>query len=91
MKRILCALCAVLLGFSLAFALPVEAKAYNRSWFDTVYNFTEAVVFRADGEEHVKVRSWCDYENSDMIQITLEDGTSYLTHASNVILIARGK
>lgn len=61
---------------------------YNRTVFDTTYSFTEAVIFRADGEEHVIVKSWCDYENSDMIQITLEDGTVYLTHSSNVILIS---
>lgn len=88
MKRFIAMMFAVLLGFALATTLPTEAKAYNRSWFDTVYNFTEAIVFRGDGEEHVKVKSWCDYEESDMIQITLDDGKTYLTHSSNVILIA---
>lgn len=90
MKRMMCMVCAVLLGFCLATAIPVEAKAYNRSWFDFTYNFTEAIVFRGDGEEHVKVKQWCDYEGSDMIQITLDNGDTYLTHSSNVILISKG-
>lgn len=34
----------------------------------------------------VEVSSWCDYENSDMIQITAKNGVTYLTHSSNVIL-----
>jgi hypothetical protein len=55
---------------------------------DTAYSFTEAVIFRSDGEQWVTIKSWRDYENSDMIQITLEDGTVYLTHSSNVILIS---
>ena len=90
MKKFLAMFCALAIGFILATAIPVEAQAFgNRSWFDTTYTFTEAVVFRGDGEEHVKLRNWCDYENSDMIQITLEDGTTYLTHSSNVILISK--
>ena len=90
MKKIICVLCSLLLGFTLATTIPVETNALgNRSWFDTTYTFTEAVVFRADGEEHVHIKAWCDYENSDMIQITLENGDTYLTHSSNVILIAK--
>lgn len=88
MKKFLAMFCALIAGFMLATAIPTEAKAYNRSWFDTKYNFTEAIVFRGDGEEQVKVKSWMDYENSDMIQITLDNGKTYLTHSSNVILIA---
>lgn len=60
----------------------------NMAIFDTTYSFEEAVIFRADGEQRVKIKNWCDYENSDMIQITLENGEVYLTHSSNVILIS---
>lgn len=88
MKNFVCMLCALAIGFMLATAIPVEANASNRSWFDLTYKFEEAIVFRGDGEEHVRVKSWCDYENSDMIQITLDNGKTYLTHSSNVILIA---
>ena len=92
MKKMIAMVCAVMVAVGLLVSMPVEAQAFgNRSWFDTTYTFTEAVVFRGDGEEQVKLRSWCDYENSDMIQITLENGDTYLTHSSNVILISRGK
>ena len=60
----------------------------NMTLLDTTYSFEEAIIFRADGEQRVKIKSWCDYENSDMIQITLENGDVYLTHSSNVILIS---
>ena len=60
----------------------------NMTVFDTTYSFEEAVIFRADGEQRVRIKNWCDYENSDMIQITLENGDVYLTHSSNVILIS---
>ena len=60
----------------------------NMTIFDTTYSFEEAVIFRADGEQRVKIKNWCDYENSDMIQITLANGEVYLTHSSNVILIS---
>jgi hypothetical protein len=91
MKKIIPIVCVIVICAMLVACMPVEADAstgYNRSFFDLTYNFTEAIVFRADGEDHVKVKSWCDYENSDMIQITLEDGTTYLTHSTNIILIS---
>lgn len=92
MKQFFAMVCAFALVFSMMFFLPVKADALgNRTWFDTTYTFTEAVVMRGDGEQHVKIRSWCDYENSDMIQITLDNGETYLTHSSNVILIAPKK
>ena len=91
MKKFIAIIAAILVCATLIACMPVEADAstgYNRSFFDWTYNFTEAIVFRADGEDHVKVKTWCDYENSDMIQITLEDGTTYLTHSTNIILIS---
>lgn len=61
--------------------------ACNYQVIDTNYKFTEAIIFREDGEQRIELKSWCDYENSDMIQITAKDGTVYLTHSTNVILI----
>lgn len=90
MKNVIAFVCAVAVCMGLLMCMPVEAEAYgNRSWFDTKWNFSEAIVFRADGEEHVNLKSWTDFEGSDMIQITLENGTTYLTHSSNIILIAK--
>lgn len=53
---------------------------------DTTWTFKYADI---EGVGTVEVQSWCDYENSDMIQVTAKDGTTYLTHSSNVILRTR--
>lgn len=86
MKKTLILVCIITLLCSL-----LCVCGCNRTILDTAYSFTEAIIFRADGEQRVAIKSWCDYENSDMIQITLEDGTVYLTHSSNVILISSKK
>ena len=59
----------------------------NRAMFDTHFAFDEAMVALPDGT-FVKgpVSSWNDYEDGDQLQVTI-DGVTYLTHASNVVLI----
>lgn len=60
----------------------------NKTLFDTTYSFERAIIFLPDGEKiEGTVSDWCDYEESDMIQVTI-DGKTYLTHSSNVILIS---
>lgn len=58
----------------------------NMQVIDTTWTFKYADI---EGVGTVEVQSWCDYENSDMIQVTAKDGTTYLTHSSNVILRTR--
>lgn len=84
-KYIALAIALALLGSVL---YSCDESYTNMTVFDTTYSFEEAVIFRADGEQRVKIKNWCDYEYSDMIQITLENGEVYLTHSSNVILIS---
>lgn len=55
----------------------------NRTIIDTTYTFKYADI---EGVGTVEVSSWCDYENSDMIQVTAKGGATYLTHSANVIL-----
>ena len=55
----------------------------NMNVIDTTWTFNYADI---EGIGTVEVQSWCDYENSDMIQVTAKDGTTYLTHSVNVIL-----
>jgi hypothetical protein len=57
----------------------------NYQAIDLNYGFTEAYVI--DTGETIKIKSWCDYGDSDMIQFTDTDGRTYLTHSSNVILM----
>lgn len=80
MKKIL------ILFFILAMVCGIFT-ACNYQVIDTNYKFTEAIIFREDGEQHLEIKSWCDYADSDMVQITAKDGTVYLTHSTNVILI----
>ena len=55
----------------------------NRQIIDTTWTFRYADI---DGIGTVEISSWKDYDQSDMIQITAQDGTTYCTHSSRVIL-----
>ena len=65
--------------------LAIFLSGCNRQVVDLKYNFNYAIVNTFRGVVEGKVSSWLDFENSDMIQVTI-DGTTYLTHSSNVIL-----
>ena len=68
--------------------LMVMTGCGNRTTFDTTYTYDRAVIFMPNGDViDGKVKNWRDYENSDQIQVTIE-GKTYLTHISNVVLIA---
>lgn len=59
----------------------------NKQIIDTKWNFTRAKVIIGDQVEEYWIKSWNDYSGSDMIQITLKNGVTILTHSSNVILL----
>ena len=61
----------------------------NRQWIDTTWNYNTAIIKSGfDGfAGKVRIKSWRDYENSDMIQITTQDGRTMLTHSANVMLV----
>ena len=58
----------------------------NRQLLDLDYSFNRAYI---EGIGEVEVKTWCDYENSDMIQVTDKNGNVYLTHSSNVVLMKK--
>lgn len=59
----------------------------NKQVFDTTYSFNRAIIQLPDGSVvSGEVDSWKDYEDGDQIQVKI-DGTSYLVHSSNVVLI----
>lgn len=70
--------------FVILAVIIVSACGYNKQLVDLEYSYDTAII---DGVGNVSVKSWCDYENSDMIQVIDKDGNVYLTHSSNVILI----
>ena len=64
-----------------------ETTHGNRRLVDTKYRFDRAIIALPNGQVvDGRVSSWMDYENSDVVQITVE-GKTYLTHYANVCLI----
>lgn len=60
----------------------------NKQMVDVTWKFDRAIVRLTDDRViEGKVQSWNEFESSDMIQVKI-DGVSYLTHSSNVVLIA---
>ena len=55
----------------------------NKQVIDTHWTFKYADI---EGIGTIEISSWNDYDQSDMVQITAKDGTTYLTHSSNVVL-----
>lgn len=57
---------------------------YNKQIIDLDYSFNKAII---EGVGEINIKSWRDYDNSDMVQVTSKDGKVYLTHSNNVILV----
>ena len=55
----------------------------NKQVIDTHWTFKYADI---DGIGTVEISSWKDFDQSDMIQITAKNGTTYCTHSSRVVL-----
>ena len=63
------------------------AACGNRAIFDTTYTFNRAIIAMPDGSVvEGEVESWRDYDDGDQLQVTI-NGVTYLTHASNVVLM----
>lgn len=55
--------------------------------WDMKQTFDEAIIILHNGEMiEGKIDSWRDFDESDVVQVTIE-GVTYLTHYSNVILL----
>lgn len=80
MKKLFAVILAVILVCSMA--------GCNKQLFDTTYKFDRAIIYLPNGEiVDGKVQSWKDYDDGDQIQVVI-DGTTYLVHSSNIILIS---
>lgn len=79
-----------LLAIAVAIALILTLAGCNNGIVDFNQKFDTAIIYLPDGTVVTgKVDKWWDYENSDMIQVEI-DGTVYLTHSCNVVLIKEG-
>ena len=59
----------------------------NKQFIDFKQNFNTAYVMsNSNTFEKVQIKAWKDWENSDSIQVILEDGTPIYTHLRNVKL-----
>lgn len=80
---------AVVMAVAIALAGCGEVKTGNRvvSGSD-VQTFTYAYI-ALGGERliHGYITQWRDYDNSDVVQVMI-DGKYYLTHYSNVVMVA---
>ena len=74
----------------LLLVIAVVMSGCNRAALDVHFAFDEAIVVLPDYGVVVRgpVSSWKDYEDGDQLQVTI-NGVTYLTHASNVVLIDR--
>lgn len=84
MKKVI--MCTILVVMFL-----VGATAYawgNQSWWDTTYSFEYVQIAMPDGTYiDGKCQSWQDYEDSDVVQVQVNDKV-YLTHYMNVVLVS---
>lgn len=59
----------------------------NKQFVDMKTRFNTAYVLGDDGKfERFRISNWCDYPQSDSVQVVLENGTAIYTHLRNVKL-----
>ena len=77
-----------IIGFAIfAICSCIFVGCGNMDLFDYHWTFDEALVRSPDGSfEKVRVVSWHDYNNSDMIAVETKDKV-ICTHSCNVMLI----
>lgn len=51
--------------------------------------FNRAIIKLGETVHEIGIKSWRDFDDSDVVQIIGEDGTVYLTHYNNIILVNR--
>lgn len=83
MKKLLCIiLCAGCLILALS--------ACNEQIIDFNYHFNYAYVRLPNGEiVEGKIKSWKDWNDSDMLQVTFYDDSIYYSHSTNIVLVSK--
>lgn len=58
---------------------------------DTTFKYDYAILSLPNGEIlEGEVEAWSDYEDGDQLQVKI-DGSRYLVHSSNIVLINKGE
>jgi len=74
----------------LSIAVLILSSCGNRQvGFDTAQSFNKAYIKLGDEWKEVTVKFWRDFDNGDEVQIVTTDGTVYLSHYSNMVLVSR--
>ena len=61
-------------------------KGYD--FIDTNYHYDRAILRMPDGStKEIKLKGWADTQDGEQLTLTAEDGTRYLVHSANCILI----
>lgn len=83
MKKIIAILMIILILVSMV-------ACGNKDMFDTVYTYDYAIIAFPDGtSKKVEIAQWTDYEDGDQLQITATDGTIYLVHSEDCVLVRK--
>ena len=71
----------------LVFLLSSCGVGNRQTGIDTIQSFDRFTIIMGDDVIKGTVKQWRDYEDSDVIQIVASDGTVYLTHYMNVLMV----
>ena len=78
----------VILAVMLILGLILLSACGNRQvGFDTNQTFSKAYINIGGEWKSFSIKSWRDFEDGDEVQIITKDGTVYLTHYMNVVLV----
>lgn len=77
-------LCLIVFGIV---AVSCDFGNGNKDMHDTENKFEKAIIITGNETTVVDVKEWCDYNDSDQIQIKTKDGTVYFGSSNNIVLI----
>ena len=83
MKKVL----IVLMLIVILFVFSSCGVGNRQTGIDTVQTFNRFKIVIGDEVIQGNVKQWRDYTDSDVIQIVAADGTVYLTHYRNVLMV----
>ena len=80
---------AILVVLAVATMFIVSSCGNRQVGIDTNQSFSRAWIKLGNNMVEMHIKAWRDFREGDEIQITAEDGTVYLTHYSNVVLMSK--
>ena len=81
----------IILAIVLLFVLSSCHVGNRQVGMDTVQTFDRFTIEIGGEVIEGKIKSWRDFENSDVVQIMDSSGKVYLTHYSNALLVRNAR